>query len=487
MSPAPRVFSIVAVGTGVLAAAALPGGPLGIGVALVAGALALSVVVAAPRGADPYAAAVATAGLALASMAVIRDADWLLLVDLLAAAVLASLAATGGTAWIEVAAGLVTAPLRLHKGIGFALSGIPRPLQGGVTRPALRGAAAAVLLVAVFGPLFASADRAFAHLATEVLSPGWDWGLLPLRVVTFVAIAGFAGALVLAGPRYAGPVAGKLQAIFWNALWARPDDGAQRRRHNLEWVIPLAVLDLLFVAFVVVQLTVLFGGHEHVLETAGLTYAEYARQGFFQLLAAAALSLAVVAAACVYAGPVAGPERRYLQVLLGFLCASTLVVLISALRRLGLYEEAFGFTHDRLVAHAFALWLGGIFVLVVVAGALWKSTWLPRAVVVYSAAALLAFNAANPDALIAGRNVARYEATGKIDLVYLSHTLSADAVPALSALPRKLRDCVLQEQARSLRAADPWHSFNLARARARDELQRRPLGTCEVGDYLTPL
>ena len=58
--------------------------------------------------------------------------------------------------------------------------------------------------------------------------------------------------------------------------------------------MPLGVLDALFVAFVAVQATVLFGGHAHVLETEGLTYAEYARQGFWQLLWVSALTLLVL-------------------------------------------------------------------------------------------------------------------------------------------------------------------------------------------------
>ncbi len=61
-----------------------------------------------------------------------------------------------------------------------------------------------------------------------------------------------------------------------------------------EWALPLVLLDALFLAFVAVQIFVLFGGHDHVLRTAGLTYAEYAHQGFWQLVAVAVLTLAVV-------------------------------------------------------------------------------------------------------------------------------------------------------------------------------------------------
>lgn len=54
---------------------------------------------------------------------------------------------------------------------------------------------------------------------------------------------------------------------------------------------------MLFLGFVAVQLRVLFGGDRHVLTTDDLTYAEYARQGFWQLLAVTGLTLLVIAVA----------------------------------------------------------------------------------------------------------------------------------------------------------------------------------------------
>ena len=69
----------------------------------------------------------------------------------------------------------------------------------------------------------------------------------------------------------------------------------------VEWLVPIVVLDALFLTFVTVQLTVLFGGHRHVLGTEGLTYAEYARSGFGQLVVVTLLTLSVVAATVRFA------------------------------------------------------------------------------------------------------------------------------------------------------------------------------------------
>ena len=71
----------------------------------------------------------------------------------------------------------------------------------------------------------------------------------------------------------------------------------------------LVVVDLLFLAFVAVQFRYLFGGAELVRGADGLSYAEYARRGFFELVAVAALSLPLLLRGRLVAGP-AGPAAR---------------------------------------------------------------------------------------------------------------------------------------------------------------------------------
>jgi hypothetical protein len=208
-----------------------------------------------------------------------------------------------------------------------------------------------------------------------------------------------------------------------------------------------------------------------VLRTAGLTYAEYAREGFWELLAVACLTLAVVASAVVLAKTPTRASRVLLRALLGLLCALTLVVVASAIHRLQLYEDAFGLTRLRLAAEASALWLGGAFTLVLLAGLVpHVRRRLPSLAVGGTAVALIAFSAANPDRLIASRNVEQWRETEQIDLAYLDG-LSADAVPALTELPTPMRRRALARLSARLAGGDPWGSTNLARSRARAELR----------------
>jgi len=228
--------------------------------------------------------------------------------------------------------------------------------------------------------------------------------------------------------------------------------------------VPLGVLDALFLAFVAVQATVLFGGHRHVLETEGLTYAEYARQGFWQLLWVSALTLLVLSAVLRVAGRVTTADRRMLRALVGTTCATSVVVVISAIHRMWLYQQAYGFSVQRLMVIAIELWLGAVFVLIAVAGIRMTARWLPHTVLVAGVLILLGVAAMNPERFIAEHNVDRFKQTGLLDSDYLL-ALSADIEPALRRLPEVMQVCARYRNEQP----DAWYEFNLSRSRANHE------------------
>lgn len=204
MTP-PRA-AVAALSCGLTAAMALPGSPLGAGVFVVAGLIAAVVASARPTRPSPHTVVCAGLALALAAMAVMRDAGWLVGVDLLAAAALGSLAVAGGTTWSGVVRGGGAAGMALLKGLLFVIeparAGGGRILRGrgpGLARGLLLGGAGLV----VFGALFASADRAFLQLASRVLVPDIQASLLPARIYLLVVVAGLTGAYIVIGPRYA--------------------------------------------------------------------------------------------------------------------------------------------------------------------------------------------------------------------------------------------------------------------------------------------
>jgi hypothetical protein len=465
----PSGVAAVAFAAAILGAVALPGQPVGAGVFLVGAMVSGAVALGRPRErVTAEMAGLAVLGLALSAMTVVRSAEWVLFFDLVFALWLATLVVAGGAEWRHFTRAPLVVASRIHQALPLMARsvGLGGRLGGrlGGAAPAARGVVLAAVLLLVFGGLFLAADAAFAQLARDWLLPSWDLGLLPARIVVFGFVLALAGALTAAGNRF--------KALGRPWLLPDPETRPSGKRHALgrtEWVIALGVLDLLFVAFVIVQVAVLFGGRDHVLDTVGLTYAEYARQGFFQLVTVAVLTLGVVAVSIRWARTDRGADRLVLQLLLGVLCVLTLVVLLSALRRLQLYESTFGFTRLRVSVQATILWLGGLFVLVMLAGAMWRGHWLPRAAVVFTGVSLLVFSLIDPDALIASKNVERFERTGRIDLAYLT-LLSADAVPALSRLPVPLARCALWPHADLVDEHESALAWNYGRQRARDSL-----------------
>ena len=431
----------LALSAAVLAALVVPGAPAGIGITLVALCVAAAAATTSRRSLDLL--LFGTAALALASVPTFLDARWVVLIDLFAAWLFATLAIAGPR---------VLAPLAPFA----ALPAIPAVLPESSSRavPAFRAVVIGTSVAVPFVVLFLTADAAFAAIADDVPRP--PLGSVPSRLIAFCVVLLAALGLALAARKEP----------------AEPTSLRAFRLTGIEWALPLVVLNVLFLAFVAVQLTVLFAAHDHVLRTSGLTYAEYARQGFWQLLAAAALTLVVVKGATVLAGPRSPAEQLFLRALLALLCALTIVIVASAFHRLRLYESAYGLTRLRLAAEALSLWLGGTFGLLLLVGTLRRATLFPRAVLAWAAAAMISFSATNPDGRIADRNVDRWRETGRIDLDYVSG-LSADAVPALSRLPTRLRGDALGEIAEDLRRDEPWSSANLSRRRARDLLELR--------------
>ncbi|MDA0182506.1 DUF4173 domain-containing protein [Solirubrobacter phytolaccae] len=435
---AARGVVVVAVAAGAL----VVGSSLGLGLTLVL--LALCVIAARVRRAAAVPVAdlrtrpeperrdrwttlwwVLAAGLAVVPS--LRAALWVVVPCLLVCVAVASLAASHGRRWGELGAGLAAVWVRVPQGTYLAALVTAR---GATFGPAARGAVLAAALLAVFVPLLISADAAFAELL-ETWAPTLDLPL-PRALVTALFFALGGGLLFVAvAPFRPAPVP------------------VRRTLARAEWTLPLGALVLLLGGFVALQLTILFGGDGYVQRTAGLTYAEYARSGFGQLVVVAALTLAVVGAAARWARD----GGTLLRGLLAALCVLTLIMLVSALHRLQLLEDAYGFTRLRFAAHAILLWLGALFTLVLVARG---AGWLPRAMLTITVASFLAFALADPDRRIAEWNVDRYERSGKVDGTYLG-TLSADAIPALKGM-----ECVPPRP-----AADGFGGLNLARSQAR--------------------
>ena len=244
---------------------------------------------------------------------------------------------------------------------------------------------------------------------------------------------------------------------------------------------PLAVITLLgavalmFTMFLATQASGLLGGEAFIRDHTGLTYAEYARRGFFQMILASALSLPLVYAAPFVVGGRAdlrpAPSLRNLMAVQLALIA---LVLGSALWRMGLYVRAYGLTEDRLYGTAVMLWVGATIVILTRTVLRGLPRGAPFGSVVAAAVLLAALNLVNPPALIARYNLGHPGPQGP-DLVHLAK-LGGDAVPVLvsrldGASPTQRCDVVRELVRRYGTPRGDWRGWNLARTRARRAAQ----------------
>lgn len=440
MSPNRVLLTGAAAGIG--AAVLLPDGP-GLGWTLTA-----AVVFALVRKVRPVWAVLSVALFAVGALVA---AEWLFVLCAMAGCAAGSLAVAGG----RTARGLVFGAGAVPVAAVRALPWLARGVKERGTPPMARPIVVTVGLLLVFVPLLAGADAAFADLLGSVV-PDESSGR-PLVLFLLVGLGTVGACYLLVSP------------LDLDGTAVLPRTVARR-----DWVLPVGALVVLFAAFVAVQITTLFAGDEHVITTADLTYADHARSGFWQLLAVTVLTLGVIAVVARLAQLDSPADRQWLRVLLGALSVLTLVIVASALTRMWLYQQAYGFTVLRVLVSACELWLGLVYVLVLAAGVRLEGGWLARAVVGTGFAALLGLAALNPDRFIAERNIERWHVTQKIDVWYLSR-LSDDAVPALASLPPDLRDCALEFRRVP---ADDWRAWNLGRQNARSTLAEVQRGGC---------
>ncbi len=458
-----------AAAAGLLAGVALSFTAVGVSWTVVAVASGAAALFRARRRREPWTLVCSALAFLLVLPMALLDAAWIQGLCLAAAVAVFLCGVTGARTLPGIVLTGIAWPLASLRGLPWFGRSL-RIAGTGSRIPALvRTLAWSLLGLGVFGTIFASANPVFGSWVDQLV-PSLSFNDLVGRA--FLACFVFAATL---GAAYLA-----LNPADVEVLGERRGTALDNR---FEWLVPVLVVDGVFLAFIAAQTRALIGGRDYIETSTGLTYADYVHQGFGQLTLATALTVLVVWIASRRAGSTS-QDRRWLFVSLGLLCLLTLLVVASALRGMGVYQDAYGFTTLRLFVDVFEGWLGFVVLAIAVAGALGRGRWLTRIALVSGAVALLGLAAINPDAWVAGRNLERYEATGTLDLYYLQ-SLSADATPTLvEGLPEDVAACVLQYlpynnlRPEVLGDARAW---NLGRSRAGDAMARMVLSDAASG------
>ncbi|MEO8294332.1 MAG: DUF4173 domain-containing protein [Gemmatimonadota bacterium] len=316
-----------------------------------------------------------------------------------------------------------------------------------------RGLLLALPPVIVFAALFASADPIFGNLISfdmnTVISHGFVIGL------GVWLSAGYGRELLLAR----------------STVNVSVPDSARAQWGFTETTILLGAVNAIFLAFVVVQIRTLFGGDAFVESQTGLTYAEYARRGFFDLVLVSALVLPLLLVVEWYGRRSSSREETTFRALSHLLLLLLFAVLLSAVQRMRIYQLSYGMTELRVYTMAFMVWLALVFTWLAVTVLRERRSWFASGATVLALLVLAGLHLADPDQVIMQVNLERASRGLAFDTEYAA-TLSDDAVPSLvGALPALAPDAgcrvlgnlaVRQER----RAGAGWRTFNISRSRA---------------------
>jgi len=323
----------------------------------------------------------------------------------------------------------------------------------------------AIPVVAALTALLASADPIFSAKVNDffILFRIEKWGEYLFRACYIIVLAYLLIGVIL----HAITASRERKLIGVEKPWLSP---------FLDWiqsVIVLTAVNLVFLAFVIVQFQYFFGGQSNIV-IDGYTFAEYARKGFNELVGVTFISLALLFALTSVTKRETKNQRRSISVLGTLLVLLVVVILVSAFQRLMLYENAYGFTRIRLQTHVLMVWLGILLVATLVLELINKPRVFGLAALLVSLGFGLTLNVINPDAMIVKLNLQPDYTTQELDAQYLT-TLSSDATPNLVkafqdvSLPIKTHNqlgAVLtcrREAIKQDRQETSWQSFHFSR------------------------
>ena len=374
----------------------------------------------------------------------------------------------------------------------------------------LRGLAIAAPLVLIFGALFVAADAVFENLVQRTFNV--DGGVLVshLLLAGFLSwiIAGYLRGSLLgnfsneAGEIFLKPEAIKPQTLSVTEIkdedvpkteekpkieepkkwsWQNFDNSSLPKSFTLgaiETSIVLGLINLLFLAFVIVQIPYLFGGFEFVQNTPDFKLAEYARRGFGELVTVAALVLPILLISHWLLRKDNLINEKIYRALAGIQIVLLFVIMLSATQRLLLLTGnlGYGLTTARLYPMIFMIWLVMVFVwfaLTVLRGAREQFAWGALWTALFM---LGTIHVLNPDDYIVRTNVRLMQEGRSFDAQYNSN-LSDDAVPLLlENLPAMNfeQQCTVKHKLSRRQAQangeNDFRSWNLSRWKARRQM-----------------
>ena len=332
---------------------------------------------------------------------------------------------TGTASWSSLSASTLPmvpflAPFRVLTASGREVGAVPTRISSPRSRGVVRGLLITLPIVVVLIALLQNADPVIAWGVNRIgdLLPEWS---IPGRLLFFLFLLALTLGANSISARQAEARVPTIPGVVRGTI------GVTEQK-----IVLIGVAVVLWI-FVLLQLSYLFYSPASAVGS-GVTFAEHARRGFAELSIAVTLVGGIILGLEATRPRGAADDARGTLVRLEVALLIALeLMLLSAFRRVILYEQAYGFTGARLFAQAYMVVLAAALVLLwleIRNGAI--SIAFARRVAVLALGVFTVWVYWNHEAWTVERNIDRSRATGKFDVAYATR-LSRDAVPTLIA------------------------------------------------------
>ncbi|MBK5240463.1 DUF4173 domain-containing protein [Clostridium sp.] len=271
--------------------------------------------------------------------------------------------------------------------------------------------------------------------------------------------------------------------IIFSYIWSFKYncDEYENKKMSMKWE-PVTMLTIIFIInvvyllFSIVQVSYLYGGGNNFL-SQDFTYSEYARKGFFELVAVTIINFTILISSMKFIKNDNKTINKICNVFLTILVAFTLNMLFSAHYKMSLYEQTYGYTYLRVFVHIFMLMLFMLFIVALIG--IWNRKMpLNKVLIVIVLSMFIFLNYINVDKIIAEKNIDIYYKTQKIDVQYLRN-LSYDAIAEILKLKddsnldvARQVNSYLDDVKKELREEHSWYEFNYSKYKARKILDQ---------------
>ncbi len=208
----------------------------------------------------------------------------------------------------------------------------------------LIGLVCAIPVLIVVIPLLISSDYAFHGMMNSIFSNTVSTifkTIFGLHLALFVIAYGF--------------------SLKWNRT-KKLTDSKFKGIENVYIISFLSTVSVSYLLYLFSQLAYFFSAFKGFLPDGEITYAQYARKGFFEMSAVAVINLCLVFLSLLLSKKVKSKVCHGIKILSTFISVFTLIIIATAISKMVLYIDTYGMTVLRITTSAFMLFLAIVFI-----------------------------------------------------------------------------------------------------------------------------